>query len=159
MDRITILQKEAKVRPGKGKIHNLCSFRGKFAAAIEDRSQRLCQDDAMVDSLKMAVKTLPEQLEKSKQLLEQERNQNALLKDTLREELWKQSDSFGEVELKLTEKGIRQIHAQGGKEAAENPPHMYPLVKTECLYETDNDTCAQIVPKWLLKRLIKVYST
>lgn len=105
----------------------------------------------MVDSLKVVVKTLREQLEETKPLLEEERNQNTLLKETLREELWKETDSFGEVESKLKERGIRQIYPQGdlqrAKEAVENPPHMYPLVKTEYLYESDSNNRPQIVTK------------
>ena len=55
-----ILQKEAKVGPGKGKSIICAVLGASLAAAVEYRRQRLCQGDAMIDSLKMAVKSLQE---------------------------------------------------------------------------------------------------
>uniref|UniRef100_A0A8C0IHA1 Uncharacterized protein n=1 Tax=Bubo bubo TaxID=30461 RepID=A0A8C0IHA1_BUBBB len=137
VDRIRVLQKETKVRRGKGKALICAVLGASLAAVVEDRKQRLCQADTVTDSLQMVIKTLQEQLKENKQLLEEERNQNVILKEELRNQLLR------EVEMKLSEKGIQQIYPQGdlqkAKETAESPFHMYPLVKTEYLYEDDND--------------------
>ncbi|XP_074669757.1 uncharacterized protein LOC141918805 [Strix aluco] len=139
VDRIRVLQKEAKVRRGKGKAIICAVLGASLAAVVEDRRRRLCRADTVIDSLQMVIKTLQEQLKENKQLLEEERNQNVILKEELRNQLLR------EVEMKLSEKGIQQIYPQGDLQKAP-PPHMCPLVKTEYLYEDDND-CPQVVTK------------
>ncbi|XP_074667200.1 uncharacterized protein LOC141917704 [Strix aluco] len=99
----------------------------------------------------MVVQTLKEQLRETKELLEEERNQNVILKDELREQLLRETDTLAEAQVKLLEKGIWQIYPQGdlqkAKETAESLPHMYPLVKTEYVYEDDSDNHPQVITK------------
>ena len=119
-----MLQKEAKVRRGKGKAIICAVLGASLAAVVEDRRRRLCRADTVIDSLQMVIKTLQEQLKENKQLLEEERNQNVILKEELRNQLLR------EVEMKLSEKGIWQIYPQGdlqkAKETAESSPPYAP---------------------------------
>lgn len=144
VDRIRVLQKEARVRPGRGKAVICAVLGASLAAAVEDRKQRLCQAD-------VTIKSLQEQLEENKRLLQEERNQNAILKEELRDQLLREVDTLAEVEVKLSEKGIRQVYPQGdlqkARETVESLPHMYPLVKTEYLYEDNNDDRPQVLTK------------
>lgn len=112
VDRIRILKKEAKVKKGKGKAIICAVLGASLAAVVEERKQKSCQTDNVIDSLQMVIKNLQEQLKESKQLLEEERNQNVILKEELRNQLLREADTQVEVEMTLAEKGIRQIYPQ-----------------------------------------------
>ncbi|XP_074669759.1 uncharacterized protein LOC141918811 [Strix aluco] len=150
-DRIVAMQKDAKVRSGKGKGFICAVLGASLAAAVEEKKQKLYQTDIVIDSLQTAVQTLQNQLRETKELLEEEREQNIILKNELREQLLAEADTLAEAEVKLLEKGIRQIYPQEdlqkAKEAIESPPHMYPLVKTEYVYEDDRDNRPQVITK------------
>uniref|UniRef100_A0A8B9M0A1 Uncharacterized protein n=1 Tax=Accipiter nisus TaxID=211598 RepID=A0A8B9M0A1_9AVES len=141
VDRIRILQKEAKVKKGKGKAIICAVLGASLAAVVEERKQKSCQTDNVIDSLQMVIKNLQEQLKESKQLLEEERNQNVILKEELRNQLLREADTQVEVEMTLAEKGIR------AKETVESLPNMYPLIKTEYVYEDDSDDHPQVITK------------
>ncbi|XP_075302410.1 LOW QUALITY PROTEIN: uncharacterized protein LOC142365467 [Opisthocomus hoazin] len=80
VDRMKVLQKEARVKRGKGKAIICAVLGASLAAAVEERNQR------------------------------------------------------GDL--------------KGAKETAgSSPPHMYPLVKTEYVYEDDGDNCPQVITK------------
>ena len=61
-----------------------------LAAAVEERNRRSGQAEAVGDSLQAAVETLRE----SKRLLEEERCQNVILKEELRNQLLREADSL-----------------------------------------------------------------
>ncbi|XP_074719620.1 uncharacterized protein LOC141941203 [Strix uralensis] len=151
VDRIRVLQKEVKVRRGKGEAITCAVLGVSLASAVEERKQKSCQADTVIDSLQMVIQTLQEQLKETKQLLEEERNQNVILKEKLRDQLLREADTLAEVEVKLSEKGIRQIYPQGdlqkAKETVESLPHMYPLVKTDYVYKDDSDNRPQVITK------------
>ncbi|XP_074935141.1 uncharacterized protein LOC142050403 [Phalacrocorax aristotelis] len=151
VDRIRVLQKEARVRPGKGKAVICAVLGASLAAAVEDRKQRLCQGNVTIDTLQMVIKSLQEELEENKLLLQEQRNQNAILKEELRDQLLREADTLAEVEVKLSEKGIQQVYPQRdlqkARETVERLPHMYPLVKTEYLHEDNNDDRPQVLTK------------
>uniref|UniRef100_A0A663EGK8 Uncharacterized protein n=1 Tax=Aquila chrysaetos chrysaetos TaxID=223781 RepID=A0A663EGK8_AQUCH len=151
VDRIRILQKEAKVKKGKGKAVICAVLGASLAAAVEETKQKSCQTDNVIDSLQMVIKGLQEQLKESKQLLEEERNLNGILKKELRNQLLREADTQAEVEVTFVEKGIRQIYPQRdlrrAKETVESLPHMYPLIKTEYVYEDDSDDRPQVISK------------
>ena len=77
--------------------------------------------------------------------------QNVILKEELRNHLLRDSDSLAETEVALAGKGIQPIYPQWdlkrAKETAGSPPHMYPLVKTEFVYEDDGDNRPQVITK------------
>ncbi|XP_074769749.1 uncharacterized protein LOC141963913 [Athene noctua] len=151
VDRIRVLQKEAKVRKGKGKAIICAVLGASLAAAMEEKKEKYSQTDTLIDSLQTVIQTLQNQLRDTKGLLEEERDQNRILKDELREYILAEADTHAEAEVKLLEKGIRQIYPQGdlqkAKETLESHPHMYPLVKTEYLYEDDSDNRPQVITK------------
>jgi len=151
IDRMKVLQKEATVKRGKGKVI-ICAVLGvSLAAAVEERNQRSGQAEAVVDSLQVTIETLQEQLRESKWLLEEERCQNVILKEELRNQLRREADSLAETEVARAEKGIRSNYPQGdlkgAKETAGSPPNMYPLLKTEFVYEDDGDNRPQVITK------------
>jgi len=115
-DRMKVLQKEARVRRGKGKAIICAVLGASLAAAVEERNQRSDQAEAVVDSLQVAIETLREQLWESKWLLEEERCQNLILKEELRNRLLRDANSLAETEVALAEKGIRSIYPPGGLE-------------------------------------------
>jgi len=102
-----------------------------LAAAVEERNQRSGQAEAVVDSLQAVIEMLREQLQESKRLLEEERCQNVILKEELRNQLLRDADSLVETEVARAEKGIRlmypQGHLKGAKETAGSPPPHVPL--------------------------------
>ncbi|XP_074788809.1 uncharacterized protein LOC141973790 [Athene noctua] len=151
VDRIRILQKEDKVRKGKEKAIIRAVLGASLAAVVEERKEKSSQADAVIDSLQMVIQTLQNQLRDTKGLLEEERDQNRILRDELREYILAETDNHAEAEVNLMEKGIRQIYPQGdlqkAKETLESYPHMYPLVKTEYLYEDDSDNRPQVITK------------
>ncbi|GAB0205260.1 hypothetical protein GRJ2_002991600 [Grus japonensis] len=151
IDRMTVVQKEAKVKKGKGKAI-ICAVLGAcLAAVVEDRKQRSCQAEAVVASLQAAVTVLQEQLQENKRALEEEKSQNLILKEEWRNQLLRETDTLAEAEVPLEETGLRQVYPwgdlKGVKEAVKKPPHMCPLVKTEYVYEDDNDNCPQVITK------------
>lgn len=151
IDRMTVVQKEAKVKKGKGKAI-ICAVLGAcLAAVVEERKRRSCQAEAVVASLQAAITALQEQLQENKWALEEEKRQNLILKEELRNQLLRETDTLAEAEVLLEEKGIRQVYPwgdlKGVKEAVKKPPHMCPLVKTEHVYEDNNDNCPQVITK------------
>jgi len=106
VDRMKVLQKEDKVRRGKGKMIICAVLGASLAAAVEDRDQKSGQAETAVDSLQAAIETLREQLRENKNLLEEERCQNIILEEELRNQLLKEADSLAETEVALAEKGI-----------------------------------------------------
>jgi len=123
-----VLQKVARVKRGKGKVIICAMLAASLAAAVEERNQRSGQAEAVVDSLQAAVETLRELLRESKRLLEEERCQNIILKEELRNQLLRDADSLAETEVVRAEKGILSIYPQGdlkgAKETAGSPPHI-----------------------------------
>jgi len=101
-----VLQKEAKVKRGKGNAIICAVLGASLAAAVEDRKQRSGQAEAVVDCLQVVIKTLREQWQENKWLLEEERRQNVILKEELRNQLLREADTLAEAEAALTEKGI-----------------------------------------------------
>ncbi|GAB0189146.1 hypothetical protein GRJ2_001379900 [Grus japonensis] len=151
IDRMTVVQKEAKVKKGTGKAI-ICAVLGTcLAAAVEERKQRSCQAEAVVASLQAAITALQEQLQENKWALEEEKRQNLILKELLRNQLLRETDTLAEAEVLPKEKGIRQVYPwgdlKGVKEAIKKPPHMCPLVKTEYVYEDNNDNRPQVITK------------
>ncbi|XP_010572417.1 PREDICTED: uncharacterized protein LOC104835879 [Haliaeetus leucocephalus] len=145
VERIRILQKEGNVRRGKGKAIICAVLGASLAAAVEERKQKFCQADSETDSLQMVIQTLQEQLKESKQLLEEERNQNEILKKKWRNQLLREV----EVEVKHSEKGIWQNYPQGdlqkAEETVESLPPKYPLIKTEYVYKDNSDDRPQVI--------------
>jgi len=122
-----------------------------LAAAVEERNRRSGQAEVVVDSLQAAIETLRQQVRENKWLLEEERWQNVILKEQLSNQLLREADSLAETEVALAEKGIRSIYPQGdfkgAKETIGSPTHMYPLVKTEYIYEDNSYNRPQIITK------------
>ena len=79
VDRIRILQKEAKVKKGKGKAIICAVLGASLAAAVEERKQKSGQSDM--------IRSLQEQLQESKQLLEEERNLVKVLMKELKKQM------------------------------------------------------------------------
>uniref|UniRef100_A0A8D0FNC9 Uncharacterized protein n=1 Tax=Strix occidentalis caurina TaxID=311401 RepID=A0A8D0FNC9_STROC len=151
VDRIRVLQKEAKVKKGKGKSIICAVLGASLVAAMEERKEKSNQGDIVIDSLQSVIQTLQYQLREAKEVLEEQKEQIIILKSELREQLLAETDTLVETQVKLLEKGIHQIYPQGdlwkAKETIESLPHMYPLVKTEYIYEDDSDNHPQVITK------------
>uniref|UniRef100_A0A8C0IIM2 Uncharacterized protein n=1 Tax=Bubo bubo TaxID=30461 RepID=A0A8C0IIM2_BUBBB len=135
-DRIVALQKDAKVRSGKGKGF-LCAVLGaSLAAAVEEKENHHTSELQMIVSLQNLIQSLQRQVEDLKGRLKEEKEHR---------------ETANRAKVKLLEKGVRQIHPQGdlekAKETIESPPHMYPLVKTEYVYEDDRDNRPQVITR------------
>ena len=72
-----------------------------MAAEVEERNQRSGQAEVVVDSLEAAIEMLREQLQDNKWLLEEERCQNVMLQEELRNQLLREADSWAETEVVL----------------------------------------------------------
>ncbi|XP_074682581.1 uncharacterized protein LOC141924255 [Strix aluco] len=151
VDRIRVLQKEAKVKKGKGKSIICAVLGASLVAAMEEKKEKSRQDDIVTDSLQSAIQSLQNQLREAKEVVEDQKEQIMILKSELREQLLAETDTLAEAQVKLLEKGIRQIYPQGdlqkARETVESLPHMYPLVKTEYIYEDDSDHRPQVITK------------
>ncbi|XP_069646816.1 uncharacterized protein [Haliaeetus albicilla] len=143
VDKIRVLQEKAKVKKGKGKAI-ICVVLGvSLAAAMEEKKQKSGQSDM--------ITSLQEQLQESKQLLEEERNLVKALKKELKRQLSREVNIEAEVEMPPVEKRTQQIYPPGdlqrAKETVESPPHVCPVIKTEYVYEDSSDDCPQVITK------------
>ena len=76
----------------------ICAVLGaSLAVAIEDTKRRLCQANAVIGSLQVAIRSLQEQLKENKQLLEEERNLYSALKEELGSQFLREADAVAEV--------------------------------------------------------------
>lgn len=146
--RICSLQHETKFKLGKDKTI-LCSVLGAcLTAAIETRFKRRSEENAIIDSLQNLVGVLQKQLD-------EERNENNLLRAALREVHVKNSQNFDsskETEEKETSH-LNQNYPQKelvlmknfGEHCCCNS--MKPQIKTECNYINDEDFDPHIITK------------
>ncbi|XP_049671620.1 uncharacterized protein LOC126045078 [Accipiter gentilis] len=143
VDQIRILQKEAKVKKGKGKAIICAVLGASLAAAMEERKQKSGQGDM--------IRSLQEQLQESKQFLEEERNLVKVLTRELKKYMMRETKRETEVETLPSEKRTQQIYPQGdlqrAKETIESCPHVCPVIKTEYVYEDSSDDRPQVITK------------
>ncbi|XP_063280806.1 uncharacterized protein LOC134565238 [Prinia subflava] len=164
MNRISSLQSELKYKIGKDKAVICSVLEACLTAAIDDRHKRYEEDKAVIDSLQNLVKILQSQLN-------EERNENHILRNALRDEYCKNqmnSDSLKETEQTDT-LDTKQIYPHKELETVKNCgeyccPHLRPLIKTEFNYIGDDDYDPHITSKETpftateLVRLKKEYS-
>ncbi|XP_069626013.1 uncharacterized protein [Haliaeetus albicilla] len=143
VDKIRVLQEKAKVKKGKGKAIICAVLGASLAAAMEERKQKSGQS--------VMIGSLQEQLQESKQLLEEERNLVKALTKELKRQLSREVNIEAEVEMLPVEKRTQQICPQGdlqrAKETVESPPHVCPVIKTEYVYEDSSDDRPQVITK------------
>ncbi|XP_055654992.1 uncharacterized protein LOC129784051 [Falco peregrinus] len=137
VDRVTSLQTEAKVRSGKGKSIVCAILGASLVAAIEDRLRKHSNETRIIESLENLVKVLQKTNYDLEQQLEKEREENRLLKTTLKAECSKDTEALSVIELEAEGKGIQQINPiypqkllkEVRKCFVENP-QVRPLIKT-----------------------------
>ena len=110
VDQVTSLQAEAKVRSGKGKSIVCAILGASLVAAIEDHLRKGSNENKIRESLENLVKVLQTMNYDLEQQLEKEREENHLLKTTLKAACSKNTEVLSETEPEVEEKGIRLIN-------------------------------------------------
>ncbi|XP_052546075.1 uncharacterized protein LOC128084228 [Tympanuchus pallidicinctus] len=147
-DRISILQKNARTRAGKGKSF-ICAVLGSaLVAATEFREQQLKAETQTIESLQELVKTLQKQTEELKGQLENEKHDAALLLEALKEQL-RYKDNSDIIAHSLPQEkiypleGLKEMKARLDKLEA-SPAQMRPLIKTEYTFDNSEDLDPQM---------------
>ncbi|XP_052553477.1 uncharacterized protein LOC128087677 [Tympanuchus pallidicinctus] len=141
-DRISILQKNARTRAGKGKSF-ICAVLGSaLVAATEFRDQQLKAETQTIESLQELVKTLQKQTEELKRQLENEKHDAALLLEALKEQLRYKDNSLPQEKIYPLE-GLKEMKARLDKLEA-SPAQMRPLIKTEYTFDNSEDLDPQM---------------
>ncbi|XP_052520677.1 uncharacterized protein LOC128071716 [Tympanuchus pallidicinctus] len=147
-DRISILQKNARTRAGKGKSF-ICAVLGSaLVAATEFRDQQLKAETQTIESLQELVKTLQKQTEELKRQLENEKHDSALLLEALKEQL-RYKDNSDIIAHSLPQEkiypleGLKEMKARLDKLEA-SPAQMRPLIKTEYTFDNSEDLDPQM---------------
>ncbi|XP_065586477.1 uncharacterized protein LOC136054465 [Cyrtonyx montezumae] len=142
-DRISVLQKNARTRAGKGKAF-ICAVLGSaLVAAIEFRDQQLKAESealqALQESVKVSqelIKSLQNQIANLEKQLEREKHNSDLLQMVLREVLTGKdaSDTSTPQEKTYPREELQGIKANIDKLEAP-PAQLRPLIKTEYSYD------------------------
>ncbi|XP_029876242.1 uncharacterized protein LOC115343847 [Aquila chrysaetos chrysaetos] len=147
VDRMVALQKDAKVRSGKGKAIVCAVLGASLAAAVEDRDCHLTAESQIIESLQNLVPFLMGQVAGLKAQLEAEKNQVKHLQIALKEQLL--AGTVREEIPPRSEIGYPFKDLQAAKERVEKLelPSLGPLVKTEYTYDDEQDQFPQVTTK------------
>ncbi|XP_015735124.2 LOW QUALITY PROTEIN: uncharacterized protein LOC107322042 [Coturnix japonica] len=147
-DRISVLQRNARSRAGKGKSF-ICAVLGSaLVAAIEFRDQQLKAENQTIGSLQELVQTLQKQTEELKKQLEYEKHDAALLLEALKEQLRCRDTTDTVVHNLPQEKvypleGLKEIKSRLNK-LEDSPAQLRPLIKTEYTFDNSEDLDPQM---------------
>ncbi|XP_040977259.1 uncharacterized protein LOC121232857 [Aquila chrysaetos chrysaetos] len=147
VDRMVALQKDARVRSGKGKAIVCAVLGASLAAAVEDRDCHLTAESQIIESLQNLVQSLMGQVAGLKAQLEAEKNQVKHLQIALKEQLL--AGTVREEIPPRSEIGYPFKDLQAAKERVEKLelPSLRPLVKTEYTYDDEQDQFPQVTTK------------
>ncbi|XP_075000612.1 uncharacterized protein LOC142079764 [Calonectris borealis] len=131
VDRTSALQKDARVRSGRGKAIVCAVLGASLAAAVEERERCRVAESQIVESLQNLVRSLQGQVEEIKEQLEGERDQVKHLQTALKEQLL--AGTAQEEISPRPEIGYPFDDLQAARERVKklDPPLLRPLVKTE----------------------------
>ncbi|XP_069631239.1 LOW QUALITY PROTEIN: uncharacterized protein [Haliaeetus albicilla] len=147
IDQMVTLQEDARVRSGKGKAIVCAVLGASLAAAVEDRDCHLTAESQIIESLQNLVQFLLGQVVGLKAQLESEKNQVKHLQIALKEQLL--AGTIHEEIPPRSEIGYPFKDLQAAKERVEKLelPSLRPLVKTEYIYDDEQDQFPQVTTK------------
>ncbi|KAM6103464.1 uncharacterized protein LJ206_014311 [Theristicus caerulescens] len=149
-NRISALQKDAKLRAGKGKSIICAGLGASLVVAVKARDRQRSAESQTIQCLQALVQTLQGQIENLKGQLEQERAQADYLQSALKEQLLmgESGDSHSPPKKKIIYPCEELEEMKLRLDKLEMPPHsLRPLVKTEFTYDNDQDDSPQITTK------------
>ncbi|XP_065592066.1 uncharacterized protein LOC136048350 [Cyrtonyx montezumae] len=151
-DRISVLQKNARTRAGKGKAF-ICAVLGSaLVAAVEFRDQQLKTESQALQALHESVqvsqeliKALQNQIVNLEEQVEREKHNSDLLQIALREVLTSKDASGASASQEKTypREELQGIMASVDKLEA-SPAQLRPLIKTEYSYDNSEDLDPQM---------------
>ncbi|XP_075014577.1 uncharacterized protein LOC142086018 [Calonectris borealis] len=147
VDRTSALQKDARVRSGRGKAIVCAVLGASLAAAVEARERCRTEESLIIESLQNLVRSLQGQVVELKEQLEGERVQVKYLQIALKEQLLL-GTAHEEIPPR-SETGYPFNDLQAAREKVEKsePPSLRPLVKTEYIYDDEEDQFPQVTTK------------
>ena len=160
-DRISVLQKNARTRAGKGKSFICAVLGAALKAAVEFRDEKHSAEtqtiQALQESVKVTqelVKTLQNQIVNLEEQLEREKRNSALLQMAFKELLTCRDTSDTVTHGLSQEKiypleGLKEINARLDKLEA-SPAQMRPLIKTKYTFDNSEDLDPQMNVKEIL---------
>uniref|UniRef100_A0A8C5TRN6 Uncharacterized protein n=1 Tax=Malurus cyaneus samueli TaxID=2593467 RepID=A0A8C5TRN6_9PASS len=154
VDRITALRLKAKSKPREGKAVVCAVLGAALASAVRERAARTHRETAVIKTLKVQVRSLQAQVAELEGQLEKSRNQNRSLIQMLQKELVREPampaaagacpDDGTAGALPPAEPRKEQTGSQTRPDGA---ARLCPLIKTEFLYENDQDQAPVITTK------------
>ncbi|XP_009579700.1 PREDICTED: uncharacterized protein LOC104079376, partial [Fulmarus glacialis] len=147
VDRTSALQKDARVRSGRGNAIVCAVLGASLAAAVEARECCRVEESLIVESLQNLVQSLQGQVVELKEQLEGERDQVKHLQIALKKQLLA-GTAHKEIPPRL-ETGYPFNDLQAAREKVEKlePLSLRPLVKAEYIYDDDQDQFPQVTTK------------
>ncbi|XP_075595306.1 LOW QUALITY PROTEIN: uncharacterized protein LOC142599320 [Balearica regulorum gibbericeps] len=147
VDRMGALHKDVRLRAGKGKAI-ICAILGaSLAAAVEARGRCCTAESLTIESLQSLTRSLQGQVAELKEQLKAEKDQVKYLQTALKEQLL--ADTTCEEIPPRSEIGYPFKDLQAAKERVEKlePLSLRPLVKTEYIYDDEQDQSPQVTTK------------
>ncbi|XP_075597417.1 uncharacterized protein LOC142599608 [Balearica regulorum gibbericeps] len=147
VDRMGALHKDARLRAGKGKAI-ICAVLGAcLAATVEARDPCCTAESLTIESLKSLSRSLQGQVAELKEQLKAEKDQVKYLQTALKEQFL--ADTTCEEIPPRSEIGYPFKDLQAAKEKVEKlePLSLRPLVKTEYIYDDEQDQFPQVTTK------------
>lgn len=148
IDRISALQKDAKLRPRKGKSIVWAVLGASLAAAVEAREQQQTADSQFIQTLQDLVRALQDHVVNLKEQLDKEKNQANYLQLVLKKKLLAEKNTSPRSEKTIE---YPHIDLEEGRLRLEklNVPaaSLHPLRKTQYTYKGGEDKFPQIPTK------------
>ncbi|GAB0206913.1 hypothetical protein GRJ2_003156900 [Grus japonensis] len=147
VDRMGALHKDARLRAGKGKAIICAVLGASLAAAVEARDRCRTAESLTIESLQSLTRSLQGQVAELKEQLKAEKDQVKHLQTALKEQLL--ADTTREEIPPRSEIGYPFNDLQAAKEKVEKlePLSLRPLVKTEYIYDDEQDQSPQVTTK------------
>ncbi|GAB0206914.1 hypothetical protein GRJ2_003157000 [Grus japonensis] len=141
------LHKDARLRAGKGKAIICAVLGASLAAAVEARDRCRTAESLTIESLQSLTRSLQGQVAELKEQLKVEKDQVKHLQTALKEQLL--ADTTREEIPPRSEIGYPFNDLQAAKEKVEKlePLSLRPLVKTEYIYDDEQDQSPQVTTK------------
>ncbi|XP_074996699.1 LOW QUALITY PROTEIN: uncharacterized protein LOC142078063 [Calonectris borealis] len=147
VDQTSALQKDVRVRSGRGKAIVCAVLGASLAAAVEARERCRVEESLIVESFQNLIRSLQGQVAELKEQLEGERDQVKYLQIALKKQLLAGTAHEEIPPRSETDYPFNDLQAAREKVEKLELLSLRPLVKTEYIYDDDQDQFPQVTTK------------